>query len=79
MLRLHLVRDHYKSLCYVPTDQNLADCLTKAVPASKYIQIFDASHDVSMDAAPNCFVSAFFVDAENSDLVDEIVKLVQTD
>ncbi len=47
MLRYSLVRDHCKSLCYCPTDDNRADPLTKAVPAQKYIQIFDATdmHD----------------------------------
>ena len=47
MLRYSLVRDHCKSLCYCPTDDNRADPLTKAVSAQKYIQIVDATdmHD----------------------------------
>ena len=40
-LRLHLVRDHIDDLCYVPTDLNLADPLTKALPGHKYLKMFD--------------------------------------
>ena len=47
MLRLHLVRENCRSLCFVPTDQNRADGLTKPLARKKYIQIFDAKTSIS--------------------------------
>lgn len=40
MLRLHTVRDYVKDLCYINTDLNLADPLTKPLAGNKYIHIF---------------------------------------
>tara|TARA_B100000586_G_scaffold243223_1_gene197521 strand:- start:2 stop:718 length:717 start_codon:yes stop_codon:yes gene_type:complete len=45
-LRYHLVRDHFKDLCYCPTDINKADPLTKPLVSSKYISLFKTA-DVS--------------------------------
>ena len=39
-LRYMLVRDHFKTFGYVPTDLNLSDPLTKPLSSGKYIQIF---------------------------------------
>ena len=48
MLRYLNVKDHFQSLVYCPTDINLADPLTKALPADKYIRIFDSTYDVDV-------------------------------
>ena len=42
-LRFHVVRDHFKDLCYVPTDLNKADPLTKGLVGSKYLSMFTHS------------------------------------
>jgi hypothetical protein len=39
-VRLHTLRDFAKDLCYVPTEINKADPLTKPVPAEKYIGMY---------------------------------------
>jgi hypothetical protein len=39
-VRLHTLRDFAKDLCYVPTEVNKADPLTKPVPGDKYIGMF---------------------------------------
>eukprot|EP00452_MALV-II_sp_L67-6_P000341 gene342-141_t len=39
-IRYHLVKEHVSSLCYVPTDVNKADPLTKPLTANKYIEMF---------------------------------------
>ena len=39
-LRFHEVREYCRDLCYCPTDLNLADPLTKPLPASKYLGMF---------------------------------------
>ncbi len=61
MLRYMLVRDHFKSLCYVPTDINQADPLTKTVTAKKYVDIFtsipyelDDEFEEEMDLNASC-------------------------
>ena len=45
-LRYHVLKDHSADLCYVPTDKNLADPLTKALQSSKYLTLF-APHKFS--------------------------------
>eukprot|EP00392_Amoebophrya_sp_AT5.2_P003651 g3656.t1 len=45
-LRFHVVRDHAQDLCWVPTDFNKADPLTKALPASAYLRFFHPDGEV---------------------------------
>ena len=40
MMRYHEVKDHFESLCFVPTDVNMADPLTKPLPSDKYVKMF---------------------------------------
>lgn len=51
-LRLHLVRDFCRDLCYCNTKINCADPLTKAVATEKYLQIFIApsGHEILAEA-----------------------------
>ena len=39
-LRYHKVRDHFKDLCWCPSDLNRADPLTKPLSGQKYLGIF---------------------------------------
>jgi len=55
-LRYHVVRDYFRRMCYVPTDANRADPLTKPLPGAKYLQLFlmdstqsEESDDVTSD------------------------------
>lgn len=41
-LRFHMVRDHFKDLCYCPTELNKADPLTKPLVGDKYISMYYA-------------------------------------
>ena len=50
-LRYHVVRDHVKDLCYVPTDVNKADPLTKPLVNSKYLSLFRCSRGAPMGRA----------------------------
>jgi hypothetical protein len=51
LLRFHMVRDHVRDLCWVPTDKNLADPLTKALTGGKYLNMFKvaAGHELPED------------------------------
>ena len=50
-LRLHMVRDFQKQLCYCPTGDNKADLLTKPVTSDLYLGIFD-TRPVDVDDEP---------------------------
>ena len=52
-LRYHVVRDHCKSLCYVPTDLNKADPFTKPLHGGKYLALFktdEIGDDIAFEA-----------------------------
>ena len=40
LLRYHTVRDHARDLCFVPTQHNRADGLTKQIPQPKLLEIY---------------------------------------
>ena len=61
MLRYHLVRDHFRSLCFCPGDINRADGLTKPVPARTYIEIFK-NENPDEDLEDCDFCDAFLID-----------------
>jgi hypothetical protein len=62
-LRLHLVRDHVDDLCYVNTEINMADPLTKPLPGHKYLKMFNLSaRDKSSNSDHH---TAFYVVVEN--------------
>ena len=50
-LRYHLVRQHFRDLCYCPTDLNRADPLTKPLPSQKYIHLFHNPHAKDLPVA----------------------------
>jgi hypothetical protein len=55
-LRYMLVKDHFKTFGYVPTDLNLSDPLTKPLNGPKYIQMFDHRSDFDEnDAYVACY------------------------
>lgn len=58
-LRYHMVRDHVKSLCYCPTDRNLADPLTKGLAGGKYISLFHIGNPECqvVETSKSCLVS----------------------
>ena len=63
-LRFHKVREHFKDLCYVPTNLNKADPLTKPLVGSKYIDLFKptAIHEKVLDESERpSWGQAFFV------------------
>jgi len=56
-LRYHVVRDFVKDLCYCPTGQNRADCLTKpVVGGKKYIHMF--KNDLDAEFAHFCSIAS---------------------
>ena len=56
-LRYHVVRDHFKDLCFCPTQLNKADPLTKPLAGGKYLSMFkcysvsavDMQHDYILE------------------------------
>jgi len=64
LLRWHMVRDYKEELCYVPTDVNKADPLTKALPAHKYMSLFKFPnsniHSSEDETAATCFYSCCY-------------------
>ena len=44
-LRYHAVGEHCRDLCYLPTDLNRADPLTKPLVSDKYVSLFCAYQD----------------------------------
>ena len=55
-LRLHMIRDYVKDLCYCPTGKNLADPLTKPLTSEKYISLFkcDPGEEIVEEAHACC-------------------------
>jgi hypothetical protein len=62
-LRYMLVKDHFKSFSYVPTDVNLSDPLTKPLSGAKYIQMFDHCGDDFVNE--NCEEKCYYVNFRN--------------
>ena len=49
-LRMHAVREYFNDLCYISTDLNLADPLTKPVSFQKSISIFSSPDTDDLDS-----------------------------
>eukprot|EP00392_Amoebophrya_sp_AT5.2_P018481 g19033.t1 len=69
-LRFHMVRDHAKDLCWVPTDLNRADPLTKKVPTHLYLKMFHP-------AAPDANGDEVDDGSDDEDLAPEAGKVVR--
>ena len=61
-LRYMLLKDHFESFGYVPTDLNLSDPLTKPLDGPKYIQMFDHTAQFDDDEA---YVACCYVNFRN--------------
>lgn len=53
-LRMHMVKDHVQDLCYVNTQVNKADPLTKPLVSDKYISLFLTPSGESQDVSVKC-------------------------
>ena len=58
-MRYMLVKEHFKSFGYVPTDLNLSDPLTKGLSGPKYIKMFDHTEDA---VEKHEYARCYFVD-----------------
>jgi hypothetical protein len=64
-LRLHMVRDHCRDLCYVPTGENKADPLTKGLVGEKYLSMFKHAPERVRTDEEDCVIQysrAYFYD-----------------
>ena len=64
-LRFHMVRDHCRDLCYVPTGENKADPLTKGLVGEKYLSMFKHAPERVRTDEEDCVIQysrAYFYD-----------------
>lgn len=69
LLRFHEVKDHVRSLCFVPTGINRADPLTKPLTSDKYVGLFHVDPSVESLREED-------FDEEDDDDMNGVVRLV---